>query len=204
MKGTFGAGLALLLAAAPLRAADEAPATPLPRDTPGLPAELQPIDAALTGGLLNDPTTLDWKPYGDKFSRQLVVDQSYPGGGAALRLTMRERGEVFAGGVAIPLLAPMQKGDPITVGFYARTIRSNSANGAGLVRVRFQQDREPYPGFGEKIVEIGPEWQWYEVSAVAGLTIDTAPIVTLQLGLARQVVEVGQAIVVAGVTTIGR
>lgn len=191
--------IAALLLAGPLSAQDAAPA-PEPRNTPGLPAHLQPVDDMLAGGLINDPTDINWAYYG--LGRSLVVDESYPGGGAALRIAMGRAGHVYAGGVNIPLLAPIQDGDVVTVGFYARTIESHADNGMGQVRVRFQRNREPYPGFGDTVVEVGPEWEWYEVSARADQSIRREGIVALQFGLARQTVEVGQAIVVTGAPTI--
>ena len=171
-----------------------------PRNTKGLPKELVPIDDSLTGGLINDPTYLDWKHYG--LGRELVVDESYPGGGAALRIFMGDPGPVYAGGVSIPLIAKINKGDRVTVGFFARAIEAPTNDGVGNVRVRFQMDREPYPGFGETMVELGPEWKWHEVTAVADRSIKSKGIVALQFGTLRQTVEVGQAIVVTGTPTV--
>ena len=71
------------------------------------------------------------------------------------------------------------------------------------VAVRFQQDREPYPGFGDKVLDIGKGWGWYEVTAVADRDIKRNAIVAMQFGLARQTLEIGQAIVVTGTRSIG-
>lgn len=173
---------------------------PEPRNTKGLPKELRPIDDSLRGGLISDPTYLDWDYYG--LGRELVVDENYPGGGAALRISMGDPGPVYAGGVSIPLIGKINKGEQITVGFYARAIDAPTNDGVGKVRVRFQLDREPYPGFGEKVLEIGPEWKWHEVTATADRSIKSKGIVALQFGMLRQTVEVGQAIVVAGTSTV--
>ena len=172
------------------------------RNTEGLPAALQGIDDVLAGGLLNDPTTLEWDTYGADLSREFKVDESYPGGGAAVRLRQRRAGEVYASGLNIPLLATVPAGETITVGFYARMIESRADDAMGKVGVRFQLNREPYPGFGDSVVNVGPEWKWYEVSAVADRELDGDGIVALQFGLARQTVEIGQAIVVSGVNAI--
>lgn len=197
---SFWLVIAALVLAGPLWAQEAEPAQ-APRNTPGLPAHLQPVDDLLEGGLINDPTDLNWDYYG--LGRSLVVDESYPGGGAALRIAMGSSGPVYAGGVNIPLLAPIRDGDVVTVGFFARTIESNAGDGMGQVHVRFQRDRDPYPGFGDTMVEVGPDWQWYEVTARADQSIRREGIVALQFGRARQTVEVGQAIVVTGAETIG-
>lgn len=173
---------------------------PEPRNTKGLPKELRPIDDGLRGGLINDPTFLDWNHYG--LGRDLVVDETYPGGGAALRIAMGNPGPVYSGGVNIPLVAKLNKGEQVTVGFFARAIDAPTNDGVGKVRVRFQLDKAPYPGFGEKVLEIGPEWKWHEVTAIADRNLKSKGIVALQFGMLRQTVEVGQAIVVTGTSTV--
>lgn len=179
--------------------AQEAPVAE-PRNTPGLPEHLHPIDDMLTGGLLNDPTDLNWEHYG--LGRELILDESYPGGGAALRIAMGPASEVYAGGVNIPLLSRVRARDQLTIGFFARTIESSADDGKGRVSVRFQINRPPYGGFGDQVVEIGREWGFYEVTASADRAISRDGIVALQFGLAEQVVEIGQAIVVSGVTSV--
>lgn len=173
-----------------------------PRNTLGLPAPLQAIDDVLTGGLLNDPTSLQWDGYGADLSKEIVQDESYPGGGAAVRVTMARAGEVHAGGINVPLLAPVENGERVTVGFFGRAISSGAADGMGKVQVRFQQNAEPYPGFGETMVNLKPEWDFYEVSTVANRDIARNGIVALQFGTAAQTVEIGQTIVVSGTATV--
>ncbi|KLI64973.1 hypothetical protein [Aurantiacibacter marinus] len=192
---------ALFLASAAPAAAQDAAAAEQ-RNTAGLPTHLHAIDQMLPGGLMNDPTDLVWDTYGTHLTREFIVDEAYPGGGAALRVMIAQPGEVYSGGLNIPLLAPVVSGDQLTIGFFARTISSASADGQGRVQVRFQQNREPYPGFGEELVSIGPEWGFYEVTAQADRGFRNDAIVALQFGLQRQTVEIGQAIVVSGTTYI--
>ncbi|MGB3165549.1 MAG: hypothetical protein WBA68_02105 [Alteraurantiacibacter sp.] len=201
MRTIFGAVAAGAIALSHPAWAQEA--TPIaPRDTAGLPAELQAIDEILTGGLMNDPTVLDWDGYGDQFTKELVVDDSYPGGGAALRVAMGSPGEIYAGGLNVPLLAGIENGDIVTIGFFARVIETGAADDMGRVGVRFQRNSEPYPGFGDSVVMVGPEWGFHEVSAMADRSIPRNAIVALQFGLDRQVIEIGQAIVVSGTPTV--
>lgn len=171
------------------------------RNTPGLPDYLVEVDEAIPGALMNDPTAMDWDHYGAKLKRENIVNDSYPGG-AALRMTMGESGPAYSGGMNVPLLAEVQQGETITVGFYARTVQSAADNGMGKVAVRFQENREPYPGFGDKVLDITSEWAWYEVTAVSDRHIRRDAIVALQFGLAKQTVEIGQTIVVVGTSSI--
>ncbi len=191
---------AFLALAFPAAAQEAEPVAP--RNTPGLPAELVPIDDVLTGGLLNDPTFIAWDSYGANLASELVSDESYPGGGAAMRITMRRAGQVYEGGLNIPLLVPLQSGERVTVGFFARAVASDAADGRGRVGVRFQQNRDPYPGFGDSTVLVGREWSFYEVTAVANQSFASDAIVAIQFGLAEQTVEIGQAIVVSGTSSI--
>ncbi len=193
--------LTLPLAAALL--ASTAPATAQdiePRNTPGLPDHLSAIDDVLTGGLLNDPTDLNWAHYG--LGRELIVDETYPGGGAALRIAIGETANAYDGGVSIPLLGRIRARDTVTIGFFARTISSEASDGLGRVNVRFQIDRPPYGGFGDQVVEIGAGWDFYEVTTTADRAISRDGIVALQFGLEEQVVEIGQAFVVSGAPSI--
>lgn len=173
--------------------------TVAPRNTPGLPSHLEAVDTMLTGGLLNDPTDLAWTTYG--VQQQPVQDASYPNGGA-LRITMGPANQVYDGGLNIPLLAPVAAGEQITIGFFARAISSQAADGKGRVQVRFQINQPPYPGFGEEVVEFTSEWGFYEVTTVASRAMPSDGIVALQFGLEEQVVEIGQAIVVSGTRSV--
>ncbi|WP_340588727.1 hypothetical protein [Erythrobacter alti] len=193
----ISAALAISLAG-PVAAQDDD--APEPRNTRGLPGHLHAIDDMLRGGLLNDPTDLNWEHYG--LGRDLVVDESYPGGGAALRIAMGPATEVYAGGVNIPLLARVNRGEQLTIGFFARTIESSASNGNGRVSVRFQINEPPYAGYGDTVLEIGREWGFYEVTSEAERPIRRNGIVALQFGLQEQVVEIGQAIVVTGTRSV--
>lgn len=192
----FLGACASLAIAGPGRAQD----TVEPRNTPGLPDNLVAIDDVLRGGLLNDPTSIAWENYG--VGTEVIQDESYPGGGAAMRVSMGSATNVYDGGLNIPLLAPIDAGEQLTIGFFARTISSEAADGMGRVQVRFQLNEPPYPGFGEKVVQIDDEWGFYEVTVPAGRAMRRNGIVALQFGLEEQVVEIGQAIVVSGTRTI--
>ncbi|TMM45181.1 glycoside hydrolase family 5 protein [Qipengyuania marisflavi] len=168
-----------------------------------LPKALQDFDAQLPGWLVNDPTSLAMVSYGDTLSREPIVDEAIPGGGAALRFSNTRAGDPWSAGSNVPLLADIEEGRRITIGFFARTLHGGAADGLGRVSVRFQQDAYPYPGFGDRTLSIGKEWQFYEVSAVADRKIARrAAVVAMQFGAQEQIVEIGQIIVVVGAASI--
>lgn len=170
---------------------------------PSLPTALQAIDKELSGALMNDPSRLDWDTYGDQYTSRGYADASIPGGQAALRFTVKQARQSYSVGTAIPLLGDIKSGDVMTIGFFARTITAETNDGKGRIAVRFQKNADPYPGFGDTTVSPDSEWGWYEVTATANRDIsEELAIVAMQFGGAAQTVEVGQTIVVKGVSSI--
>lgn len=189
-------GAALLIAATGVIAA--------PLAAQESPEALKELDAQLAGDLVNDPSRIDWQSYGSELEVSAVVDESIPGGGAARKFEIKQAAEfIYAAGTNIPLIKPVNRGEVVTIGFYARTISADTDDGKGVVRVRFQQNAEPFPGFGETTVTIGSEWDWYEVSTKAEQKLRTKDgIIAIQFGRTRQIIEIGQAIVVTGASEI--
>ena len=169
-----------------------------------LSAELRDLDAKLPGTLINNPSVIDWEVYGDEVASEPVIDQSIPGGGAALKITTKRADEyIYTAGIKLPLIKSIGRGEQVTIGFYARTISAQTANGKGVVRVRFQEDFEPFSGFGEKTLNIGSDWQWHEVTAKSEFGLDRKnSIVAIQFGRTRQTLEFGQTIIVKGASAI--
>ncbi len=167
-------------------------------------AQLEALDEQLPGDLVNDPSRIDWQSYGADLDASSVVDASIPGGGAARRFEIKRAAEfIYTAGTNVPLTKSVNRGDTVTVGFYARTLEADTDDGKGVLRVRFQRNVEPYPGFGEETLSIGRDWEWYEVSAPAEQRLrSTDGIVAVQFGRTRQTIEIGQAIVVTGAQSI--
>lgn len=165
---------------------------------------VEQLDAQLPGTLVNDPSRLDWDSYGADMERSVKTDPSIPGGGVALSFLVKRADEfIYAAGTNAPLTKTVQRGDTITVGFYARAIDAQTDDGKGVLRIRFQQDAPPYPGFGEKTLKIGNEWEWYEVTAEAEQRMRPQDgIIAFQFGRTRQTIEIGQTIVVSGADRI--
>lgn len=166
--------------------------------------ELQALDDALPGTLVNDPSRMDWSFYGTDQKTKNVQDPAIPGGGAAVQVTVARAGaNIYDSGANVPLRTGIPAGRDYTVAFYARTVKSEAAGGKGQIGVRFQQNAAPYPGFGDQTLEIGSEWALYEVTARSDKAIPAGQaVVGLQLAGAKQVIEIGQAIVVEGATSI--
>ncbi len=181
--------------AAPTPAAGTSPSgPPQNRDLPG---ELSELDALLPGFLVNDPRSLDWVTYGARLRSKAVVDSVIPGGGAAMKLETVKPGNIYDAGVLVPLIADIEAGRRYTIGFWARTLASDTGDGTAQVNVRFQRNAAPYPGFGDKLVTVGSEWQFHEVSALADQAVSRKEALALfQVGAHKQVVEIGQTIVI--------
>jgi hypothetical protein len=166
-------------------------------------AELQALDDALPGNLINDPSRLDWAVFGPGAASKAIKGSASPGGGALQITSPRKGATLYEIGTNAPITADIKPGQRITVSFYARTLKAETSDGKGVIGVRFQQNAAPYPGFGDTRLSIGPDWQLYEVTAVADRAIakDVA-VVGFQLSGAKQTVEIGQTIVVEGVSSI--
>jgi hypothetical protein len=166
-------------------------------------ADLQALDDALPGNLINDPSRLDWTVFGAGASSKAIKGTTSPGGAALQITTPRKAATLYEIGTNAPITTEIKPGQRITVAFYARTVKAETPDGNGVIGVRFQQNAAPYPGFGDTKLSVGREWQLYEVTAVSDRAIpkDQA-VVGFQLSGAKQTVEIGQTIVVEGVSSI--
>ncbi len=167
-------------------------------------AKLKALDDALPGVLINDPSKLNWPVFGPGVSSKPIKDPSIPGGGGALQITSPSVGaHAYDIGANAPITSAIKPGQKIVVAFYARTISADTANGKAKVGLRIQQNAAPYPGFGDAVVEIGPDWQLYEVKATSNIAIAKGLAVAgFQFSGAKQTVQIGQTIIVEGADSI--
>ncbi|MBX7540631.1 hypothetical protein [Qipengyuania sphaerica] len=179
--------------------------TPVSIAAQTLSPELQALDDALPGTLANDPSRMDWQSYGPSFYTEGFRDQNIPGG-AGRRFHVNKAGNfIYEAGANIPLIRRIVRGQQVTIGFYARTVEAATSDGKGVMRVRFQEGVPPYSGFGDQTLSIGKEWRWYEVTAKADQTLNSKDgIVAIHFGDTKQVLEMGQAIVVADSSYIAK
>ncbi|WP_156878206.1 glycoside hydrolase family 5 protein [Sphingopyxis sp. QXT-31] len=166
--------------------------------------ELQALDDALPGHLINDPSALDWATFGAIMKAKNVRSADIPGGGAAVQFALQSLGTApYDAGANVPIRTALRSKGDYVAAFWARTIKSDAPDGKGRIGVRFQQNVAPYAGFGDTALTIGSEWQLYEVAAQADRDIAKGQAVLgLQLAGARQTIEIGQVIVVEGAKTI--
>lgn len=167
-------------------------------------AELQALDDALPGTLINDPTRLDWQIFGAGQTNKTVKGDDIPGGKAATQIAIAKAGAtLFEVGANAPITAGIRAGTDVVVAFYARTVSADTSDGRGRIGLRFQQNVAPYAGFGDTTLIIEKEWKLYEVAAKSSLAIPRGQaVVGFQLAGAKQVIEIGQTIVVSGATSL--
>jgi hypothetical protein len=166
--------------------------------------ELQALDDALPGTLINDPTRLDWDVFGPGAASKGIKGENIPGGKAALQVTVPSAGAtLYTIGANVPITAAIRPDTDLVVAFYARTASSSRSDGTGVIGVRFQQNSAPYPGFGDSTLIIGTQWKLYEVAARSNIAIPQGlAVVGFQLAGAKQVIEFGQTIVASGTRTL--
>jgi hypothetical protein len=153
--------------------------------------------------IINDPTSLDWEYYGSGYKLKPIRDPSFPGGEAAVQFDVEKGNDPFTAGTNIHLNQPIVTGRNYVVRFWARTISAKSSDGKGRIVVRFARNSDPYPGFGDTTVAVGPDWRSYEVTGRATLDASTSEaVVGMQLASLRQVLQIGQAVVAEGATTL--
>ena len=167
-------------------------------------AELQALDDALPGTLINDPTRLDWQIFGADQTSKPVKGENIPGGKAATQITIAKAGAtLFEAGANAPITAGIKSGTDVVVAFYARTVSAETSDGKGRIGVRFNQNVPPYSGFGDTTILIEKDWKLYQVAAKANISIPRGQaVVGFQLSGAKQVLEIGQTIVASGTTSL--
>jgi hypothetical protein len=151
--------------------------------------------------VINDPASLDWLYYGSDYTVKPLTGIPISGG-AAVEVKVRRGSQPYAAGTNILLTSPIVKGRDYAVRFWARTIKSSASDGQGKIVVRFFRNEEPYNGFGDTTLTIGPEWKTYEVAARATMDIPANAGVGLQLASLSQTLQLGQAHVVEGSMTV--
>jgi hypothetical protein len=159
-------------------------------------AVLQAIDDALPGTLINDPTVVDWVVYGNSKKPKQVAAPETPGQYAMQLKVVKKGAQKYDMGVNVPIRTGIESGNMITVAFWARAVKADTADGNGIVGVRINENKEPYGGFGDRDVKIGSEWKLYEAKMRSTMTLAAGQAVAgFQLAGAKQTIEIGQVYV---------
>ncbi len=162
--------------------------------TPLLPPQLEG-----KGTLINDPANLDWGFYGDRATHKSVPARGIPGD-TALQFTIpAATPEAYAVGATVPVIDAITEGDVVIIAVLARTISADTQDGLGRLGIRVQQNGAPYAGFGDHMLSIGPNWKLIQIKTQAKLDIAKGnAAIALQLGGAKQVIEIGRAYLLTG------
>lgn len=162
--------------------------------------DLAALDEQIPGTLLNDPTSLAWGRQGETLTVASQTDPAIPGGGAANRYEVARAGpNPYSAQASVPILQEIDRGDTVTVGFWARSVEP----GSGTLGLRVQRNVDPWPGFADTTLALGPEWKWHEVSATATVDVPKGSgTLVFNLAGASQTIDIGQVIVVKGASSI--
>ncbi len=168
------------------------------------PSALEAFAKSLPGTLISDPTRLDWQVYGPGVLVKSVRDPAIPGGHAANQITLPKRGpNPYETSANVPLTQAVAAGDKVVMSFYARTISADTSDGQGVVTVRLQQNAAPFAGFGDTRLIIAKDWKLYEVPTQATTALAKGiGVGVFQLSGAKQVLQIGQTIVLKGASSI--
>ncbi|MGB3722409.1 MAG: endo-1,4-beta-xylanase [Pacificimonas sp.] len=155
--------------------------------------ELQALDDALPGTLINDPYTFDWESYGDELRMRRAKAPEIPGQ-YAIRFTVARKGaQLYDAGSNAPITGAIAAADTIRLAMWARTITADTDDGLGRIAVRVNRDGGDYAGFGDQMLSVGAGWKLYELNAVSTLDLAAGEaVVGIQLAGAKQTVEIGQ------------
>ena len=174
-----------ILIAAPLVAA-QAQTAPAPK--PAAPATVGSIfDKAV-----NKPG-IGWEVYGANQSAKQVAAADVPGGGA-VRVQVTRAGEhAWDVGAGYPSVKGIAAGDTILVMVFLRA--PDAKTGAGVpLPISAGESDAPYTTITNENVQVGPAWKRYYASGIAAKSLPAGKArISLQLGGAKQVIEMGPA-----------
>ncbi|MGB3624179.1 MAG: carbohydrate binding domain-containing protein [Henriciella sp.] len=154
-------------------------------------AYLDALEEQLPGTLINNPIDISLETFGDDYKAKVVKAEI--DGGAAYQVRVKSaKANAWDVSVTGPLTGNVSEGDTVTVAFWARAKRPDSATGKGHMQLRVQQNTEPYSGVLDETLEIGEDWQLYEVSSVSGYSFSADEIaIAFNIGDHRQTLEFG-------------
>jgi hypothetical protein len=159
-----------------------------------LPAQLQG-----KGTLISDLANKQWPVFGTAGTSKVVPAPGIPGsGGSALQVTTKAAtANPFDVGLLVPVTGNVAEGDVLLIGVLVRTAPGSSGDGIGKVGIRVQLNQAPYPGFGDNVLTVGPNWKLIQLRTQAKIALPAGKgAVALHFGSAAQSIEVGQVFVI--------
>lgn len=142
--------------------------------------------------IINDPGAPDVRG-----AKAKLVDDAKAQGGKALRVTVAKKGaNPWDSVVESAVSKPIKAGDSIILAFQARLEKGDAAT-ATLPYNAIQLSAAPYSAVISGTADIGPEWKLQQIKGKADKDYAAGTVkATIQLGNARQTVDLGPVMVV--------
>ena len=135
-------------------------------------AYLAALEDSLPGTLMNNPLVPDLQVNGKGYSGKNVKDDTVVGG-AAYRVRIKQaHTNNYDVSVAAPLTHGIEAGHAVSVAFWAR-----AEKGDGAITVRLQKNSGSYDGVVENTLQLTGEWDVYEITGIAPLTLSADQMV---------------------------
>ncbi len=154
-------------------------------------AYLDTLEEQLPGTLINNPIEITLQTYGEGYKARVVKADVDGGAAYQVRVKSAQRNpwDVTVQG---PLTGGVSEGDAVTVAFWARAAKPDPSTGKGHLQLRVQETKEPYAGAVDKVLEIGEDWQMYEVSGVSAQSFSADEVaIAFNVGDHKQTIEFG-------------
>lgn len=161
--------------------------------TPEEQAYLAALEAELPGTLMNNPLDPGFNTFGEDVRTRVVEVPELPGGFAYQAKVRRAKPRPWDISIATNVTGDVRQGDSVAVAFWARAKDPDRDTGAGHIQVRLQQNASPYAGVVEQVVDIGPDWQLYEIKGVSAHSFSGSQMsLAFNIGDYKQTIEIGQ------------
>ena len=156
-------------------------------------AYLTALEAELPGSLMNNPLDPGFTTFGDDVRTRVVEVPELPGGYAYQAKVRRAKPRPWDISISTNVTGDVSVGDSVAVAFWARAKDPDRDTGVGHIQVRLQQSASPYAGVVEQMLEIGSDWQLYEIKGVSAHSFSGNQMsLVFNIGDHKQTVEIGQ------------
>jgi len=161
--------------------------------SPEMTAALAAVEASLPGKLINNPYDIEWRTDGGDKRDSVVKSEGAPGGIAYSVKVKKTKRNPWDIATRIPMTKAVEKGDVLTMHFWARAAKPPKGREAGDVTVTIQRNVEPYDSIIEERMDFETEWKLYSIKGKArsDFSADKTDI-NFNLARAKQTIELGQ------------
>lgn len=136
---------------------------------------------------------IGWQLYGDNQTAKQVAADDVPGKAAVRVQVSKAAAHPWDVGATYPTMKPIAAGDTLLVMVYLRAPNAKDA-GETSIPIGASEADAPYTPFADETVRVGPAWKRYFASGIAPKAFAAGKArIALQLGGAKQMIEVGPA-----------